>query len=141
VINQRKSAPQYSLSLFRREPAKIAAADLARASVQYLRLVPKPVAFDQGVIHGEIAAGGVLDEKRQIRRAVEKLGQHVHRHRQVVRRCSQANGFDCADFHILRSKYAKTVTATIATLGDNNHAALCDIGAADSASSAEDYLT
>ena len=71
MINQGNSGPQYALILFRRQPAKIAAADLARAPVQYLRLVPKAVAFDQGVIHGEIAAGGVLDEESQIRRVVK----------------------------------------------------------------------
>jgi hypothetical protein len=59
----------------------------------------------------------------------------------VARRCSHANGFDCADFHILRSKYAKTVTATVSILGDNNHTALCDRGPADSASIARDDHT
>jgi hypothetical protein len=74
MINQRNSGPQYSLILFRWQPAKIAAADLARTLVQYLPVVPKAVAFDQGVIHCEIATSGVLDEERQIRRVVKKLG-------------------------------------------------------------------
>lgn len=98
MVNQRASGTQNFLVLLGRNPTEVTAADVTRAFPDDLRLVLQSVPRHQRLVHGHVSAFGVFDEKRHVRRSVEKPFQPRDLHLRNVRRQGRF-GMSCARIH------------------------------------------
>ena len=57
------------------------------------------MAFDERIVHDEVAARGVLDEEGDVGRVIEEHFQQPHVHAGVRAGRGGAKDCDCAEFH------------------------------------------
>lgn len=99
MIHERSPGSQDGRILGGWDTSEITWTDVAGPFAKHLGFVMQAVAFDKGRVDGNIAAGGVLDEKGRIPGCVEELFQQCSVNRKWRARGSGFSAI-CARFHV-----------------------------------------
>jgi len=77
MIEKRAAGAQHDGILHGRDASKVAGTDVAGTPAEHLGFVAQPVTFHEGVVHGEITTGGVLDEEGDVRRLIKSVSNNA----------------------------------------------------------------